>query len=123
MPPAHRAMLHQLEAGPSVRMAVEELSAALKPPSSRENSLTDNVSVGSVANGSSSGLCQGSLVDAYDAAVHELEKFRAQHRGFAQQYIAQWSKKEVGTGGSDFMPALTAYKKTTAEHKLSTKLS
>jgi indoleamine 2,3-dioxygenase len=120
-------MLQQLEAGPSVRLAVEELSAALKPPSSRENSLTDNVSVGSVANGSSSGsssgLCQGSLVDAYDAAVHELEKFRGQHRGFAQQYIAQWSKKEVGTGGSDFMPALTAYKKTTAEHKMSTKLS
>jgi indoleamine 2,3-dioxygenase len=60
-------------------------------------------------------------VEAYDAAVIELERFRSQHRAFAIAYIAQWSKKEakeVGTGGSDFVPALSAYKDATAAHKL-----
>jgi indoleamine 2,3-dioxygenase len=59
------------------------------------------------------------LVEAYDEAVYQLEQFRGQHRGFAAKYIAQWSKKETtGTGGSDFMPALTGFKQTTATYKL-----
>jgi indoleamine 2,3-dioxygenase len=88
MPPAHRAFLATLEAGPSVRQAVQTLSAA------------------------------AALVDAYDAALSELERFRAQHRGFARAYIAQFSDKEVGTGGSAFMPALKGYRDTTAAHRL-----
>jgi indoleamine 2,3-dioxygenase len=69
----------------------------------------------------SSSSSSSSVVEAYDAAVAELEKFRAQHKAFAIAYIAQWSKKEakeVGTGGSDFVPALSAYKDATAAHKL-----
>lgn len=90
MPAAHRAFLAELEAGPSVREAAMELSA------------------------------RKSLMSAYDEAVHELEWFRAQHRGFAATYIAQWAKADAtGTGGSDFMPALTGYKQTTAAHRLS----
>jgi indoleamine 2,3-dioxygenase len=58
------------------------------------------------------------LAEAYDAAVCELEAFRAQHRAFAARYIAQFSAKETGTGGSDFMPALSGYKATTAAHRL-----
>lgn len=59
------------------------------------------------------------MVEAYDEAVQQLERFRAQHRGFAQTYIAQWAKKEVtGTGGSEFMAALTAYKKSTGASKV-----
>jgi indoleamine 2,3-dioxygenase len=59
------------------------------------------------------------VVQAYNETVHQLEQFRAQHRGFAQKYIAQFAKKETtGTGGSDFMPALTGYKQTTASFKV-----
>jgi indoleamine 2,3-dioxygenase len=80
------------------------------------SSSSDSSSSSSIIDGSGG---SSSLVEAYDEAVHQLEKFRAQHRGFAQQYIAQFSKKETtGTGGSDFMPALTGYKQTTAAFKL-----
>lgn len=97
MPPSHRAFLAELEAGPSVRAAVDDLSTQ------------------------SSSSSNGSLVEAYNEAVHQLERFRAQHRSFAQQYIAQWSRKDTtGTGGSDFMPALTGFKKTTASFKMKT---
>jgi len=99
MPPSHRAFLADLEAGPSVRAAVDDLSSS--------------------SSSSSDSSTNGSLVEAYNEAVHQLERFRAQHRGFAQQYIAQWSKKDTtGTGGSDFMPALTGFKKTTASFKM-----
>ncbi|KAF8062937.1 KIN14Q [Scenedesmus sp. PABB004] len=89
MPPAHRAFLDALEAGPSVRGAVRRLAAA-------------------------------SVTEAYDAAVGELAAFRAQHRGFAAQYIAQFAAREGarGTGGSDFMPALSAYATATGAHRL-----
>lgn len=59
----------------------------------------------------------GELRDAYNAAVEELERFRSQHKAFANAYIARWAKKETtGTGGSDFMPALAGYRDTTARH-------
>jgi indoleamine 2,3-dioxygenase len=50
--------------------------------------------------------------------VFQLERFRAQHKGFAQRYIARWTKEAAGTGGSDFMPALHGYQQTTAASKL-----
>ncbi len=41
--------------------------------------------------------------------------------GFASAYIAVPGRKadEKGTGGSDFMPALTSYRDATARHMLS----
>jgi indoleamine 2,3-dioxygenase len=110
MPPSHRAFLLQLEAGPSVREAVQTLAQTTSNSSSSST----------VPSSSSSNRGGSSLVEVYDAAVAELERFRSQHRAFAIAYIAQWSKKEakeVGTGGSDFVPALT-YKDATAAHKL-----
>ena len=56
--------------------------------------------------------------EAYNEAVNELEKFRSMHKGFAAKYIAAFSVKEKGTGGSDFMPALRAYQETTASSRL-----
>ncbi|GIL76253.1 hypothetical protein Vretifemale_5731 [Volvox reticuliferus] len=92
MPPAHRAFLRRLataNSGPTnVRSYVQRVATA-------------------------------ELRDAYNAAVEELERFRSQHRAFAHSYIAKWARKETtGTGGSDFMPALTGYKDTTSRHVL-----
>ena len=59
--------------------------------------------------------------------MHELERFRSQHKAFAFNYIAKHSKKaaagagaetEKGTGGSDFMPALAGYRDATSKHLL-----
>uniref|UniRef100_A0A383VPZ4 Indoleamine 2,3-dioxygenase n=1 Tax=Tetradesmus obliquus TaxID=3088 RepID=A0A383VPZ4_TETOB len=111
MPPSHRAFLHQLEQEPSVRDAVQALAQTTTSSSSSNNN----------SSGSNKSSSSSSLVEAYDAAIAELERFRSQHRAFAIAYIAQWSKKEakeVGTGGSDFVPALSAYKDATAAHKL-----
>ena len=64
--------------------------------------------------------CHESLTTAYNECVQELLAFRNQHKGFASSYIAQHSKVEqTGTGGSDFMPALRGYAKTTSHHALS----
>ncbi|EFJ47548.1 hypothetical protein VOLCADRAFT_91976, partial [Volvox carteri f. nagariensis] len=75
-----------------------------------------------------SGTCGGSgggsvsgweLREAYNAAIEEMERFRSQHRAFAYSYIAKWARRETtGTGGSDFMPALTGYRDETARHLL-----
>lgn len=117
MPPSHRAFLAELEAGPSARSAIHDLTGTLDSSNnSSSSSGSDSASTSSSLDSSGSG---GGLVDAYNEAVYELERFRAQHRGFAQQYIAKFAKKETtGTGGSDFMPALTGYKQTTAASKL-----
>jgi indoleamine 2,3-dioxygenase len=112
MPPSHRAFLAGLEAGTSARSAIHELTGTLGSSSSGSDS-SASMSSSSLDSGGSS------LVEAYDEAVHQLERFRAQHRGFAQAYIAKFAKQETtGTGGSDFMPALTGYKQTTAASKL-----
>ncbi|KAL4421502.1 hypothetical protein ABPG75_010793 [Micractinium tetrahymenae] len=89
MPPAHHAFVAALEAGPSLQAA-----AGAGPPS---------------------------LKAAYNECVHQLERFRSQHRGFAAAYIVVPGRKanEKGTGGSDFMPALTSYRDATARHMLS----
>lgn len=129
MPPSHRAFLQQLEAGPSVREAVQAMAGSALPSVGTGNTSSDSSSeLTGTGNVSSSSNCSrlitcgkgsaGGLVEAYNEAVFELERFRAQHRGFANSYIAQWSKKEVGTGGSDFMPALSSYKEATAAHRL-----
>lgn len=57
---------------------------------------------------------------AYNECVHELEKFRSQHKAFAFNYIAKHSQRadETGTGGSDFMPALAGYRDATSQHRL-----
>lgn len=116
MPPSHRAFLAELEAGPSARSAIHDLTGTLGSSSSSSGS--ESASTSSSLDMSSGGS-GGGLVDAYNEAMYELERFRAQHRGFAQQYIAKFAKKETtGTGGSDFMPALTGYKQTTAASKL-----
>ncbi len=60
----------------------------------------------------------GELRDAYNECVQELEAFRAQHASFAFRYIRRFSEQEKGTGGSNFMPALTGYKTITAKHLL-----
>lgn len=89
MPRAHRAFIASLEAGPSLREAAEAGPSSLKA--------------------------------AYNECVHQLERFRSQHKGFASAYIAVPGRKadEKGTGGSDFMPALTSYRDATARHLLS----
>lgn len=117
MPPSHRAFLAQLRAGHSVRDTV--LSMTQQQQQQSRDSVLSGGSSSSVQRTTTGG--NASLLETYNAAIHELEKFRAQHRGFANSYIAQWSKKEVGTGGSDFMPALTGYKDATAAHVLSGK--
>ncbi len=94
MPPAHRTFLARLVSGPSVRAAVLELTASQH----------------------SGG---GGLAEAYDATLVELERFRAAHRGFAERYISVFSRAEVGTGGSDFLPALASYRQTTAAARVS----
>lgn len=61
----------------------------------------------------------GELRDAYNAAVEEMERFRSQHRALAHSYIAKWARRETtGTGGSNFMPALTGYRDDTSRHLL-----
>ncbi|GLC73238.1 hypothetical protein PLESTF_001350500 [Pleodorina starrii] len=61
----------------------------------------------------------GELLDAYNTAIQEMERFRSQHRAFAASYIAKWARRETtGTGGSDFMPALSGYRDTTGRHVL-----
>lgn len=59
---------------------------------------------------------------AYNEAVQLLSDFRQQHKGFAHNYIAQFSDRkpesEVGTGGSDFMPALRGYVTATKQSLL-----
>eukprot|EP00878_Enallax_costatus_P047492 GHUV01058274.1.p1 GENE.GHUV01058274.1~~GHUV01058274.1.p1 ORF type:complete len:136 (-),score=37.15 GHUV01058274.1:55-462(-) len=122
MPPSHRAFLAQLEAAPSVRGAVQRLTCHNIDQASTNSSHSFGGSdySNSGSSGSNSRALSGAgLLEAYDTAVSELEKFRAQHRAFANSYIAQWSKKEVGTGGSDFMPALAGFRDATAAHKLS----
>lgn len=56
--------------------------------------------------------------EAYNEAVHQLSLFRNMHKAFASKYIAAFSNKEKGTGGSDFMPALSSYQQTTSASRI-----
>lgn len=102
-PPAHRRFVERLEAVNAAAVAVRGGSSKTVRGAARD------ARIGSQLRG------------AYNDVVAELEAFRGQHRAFAAAYIAAFSKKEggeMGTGGSDFMPALSAYRKTTAQHKV-----
>jgi indoleamine 2,3-dioxygenase len=110
MPPAHRAFLASLCAP-----AAGSCSAA-----------------GSSGGGGVRGMCAGAasssaLRDAYNEAVQQLTRFRAQHRAFAAAYITAPAEKEAraagraatkGTGGTEFGPALAGYQRTTKAHVL-----
>jgi len=100
MPPPHRGFIERLE-------AANAAAAAQGAPTVRGRA--------AAGGGGNSGR---RLTEAYNAVVTELEAFRSQHRSFAAQYIANFSKKETGTGGSDFMPALAGFRRTTAVHRL-----
>ena len=61
------------------------------------------------------------LAEPYNDALAALEAFRAQHKAFAAAYIARFARgagAEKGTGGSDFVPALQAYKDATQRARL-----
>jgi indoleamine 2,3-dioxygenase len=95
MPPAHRAFLQAVEAGPSIREHVLARSGQHAP-----------------------------LRDAYNACVHYVESFRARHLEYAARYIHQQSEKtaanfnDVGTGGTPFMPYLKKHRDETAEFEI-----
>jgi indoleamine 2,3-dioxygenase len=115
MPPAHRRFLAALEARRgAVRNAVVRLSARRRGSGG-----------GGGGGGGSGGPSSSSLVEAYDEALLQLERFRSQHRGFAKSYISEPSRRRAageeereGTGGSDFVPALTQWRDTTAAARL-----
>ncbi|MEW5320505.1 MAG: hypothetical protein WDW38_011573 [Sanguina aurantia] len=125
MPPTHRAFIAAV-AGPHVRSMCGASSAPAAPTGLAHGGA--DASAGGVGTGAhgvvsgGGGATGGALRGAYNGAVGELERFRAQHRAFAYSYIAKFSKAAVGgdkgTGGSDFMPALQGYRETTAGHRL-----
>ena len=65
------------------------------------------------------GMAQDSkqVKELYNEAVDQLTAFRNMHKTFAYNYIAKYNNK-VGTGGTDFMPALGTYAKDTDKHTM-----
>jgi indoleamine 2,3-dioxygenase len=93
MPPAHRDFIASLEQGPSVRRyAVQRRTK------------------------------ESSLRDAYNSCIDGLDRFRATHVGYAENYIQKQSRREnknptdVGTGGTPFMSYLRKHRNETAKH-------
>jgi indoleamine 2,3-dioxygenase len=149
MPPAHRAFIAGLEAGPSLRQAAEAHPGSLKvggwlPVVALHWQHSTLVCFLACRHRSAWQYSEALpccpvptclppprfLVckqAAYNECVHELERFRSQHKAFAFNYISKHSRKaaagaaaaaETGTGGSDFMPALAGYRDTTSQHRL-----
>lgn len=132
MPPPHRAFLARLAAANRYQPPTAAAAGSNDPLPAVANVRTfvqtytgapavaaagAAVATAGVGGGLQASAGQGELRDAYNAAVEELERFRSQHKAFANAYIARWAKKETtGTGGSDFMPALAGYRDTTARH-------
>lgn len=122
MPPAHRAFIARLEVGHSLRAAAAAAPAALRG--------TYNDCVRELERFRSqhkARACCQLLQHALSAPASApqrpppaLSTSRPPPvQGFAQSYIAQQNKKEgKGTGGSDFMPALTGYRDATNRHLL-----
>jgi len=63
--------------------------------------------------------CGGQVVQAYDHAVSELERFRSKHLEYAATYIFKQGQTDgknphaVGTGGTPFMPYLKKHRDET----------
>jgi indoleamine 2,3-dioxygenase len=95
MPPADRAFIAAVEAGPSIRDYVLERHAQV--PALREN---------------------------YNAAVDGIERFRSTHLEYAHSYIIKQSRggarnpNSVGTGGTPFGPYLKKHRDETARGKI-----
>jgi indoleamine 2,3-dioxygenase len=95
MPPAHRAFIAAIEAGPSVRDYVS--GHYKRAPGLRES---------------------------YNAAVEGLERFRSTHLEYAHRYIIKQSRggarnpNSVGTGGTPFGPYLKKHRDETARGKI-----
>jgi indoleamine 2,3-dioxygenase len=94
MPPAHRAFIAALQpGGPLLRAA---LSCAAPGTAAAQ--------------------------EGYNAVLAELEVFRGQHRAMARKFIAPGATSQglppMGTGGTEFLPALETYRATTGAHKL-----
>ena len=119
MPRQHRLFLQELEQRGSVRAFVETCTQRALLLENNNN------------NDESERRCAAQLVvDEYNAALDSLQAFRGIHKDFAYRYIAQFGKAnaegngdtsgaaERGTGGSDFMPYLSAHRQTTIRHKL-----
>ena len=96
MPPADRAFIAAVEAGPSVRDYV--LLHHNPIPALREN---------------------------YNAAIEGIERFRSTHLEYAHSYIIKQSRggarnpNSVGTGGTPFGPYLKKHRDETARGKIS----
>lgn len=89
MPPAHRAFVEMLEAGPGIASFVR----------------------------AQAGQAAG-LVSAFNDCVDILESFRKYHMEIAVRYISQQAKDAAsakGTGGTSFVPFLSATRKNTRE--------
>lgn len=94
MPPQHRWFLEATEAEPSTRAFVE--SHAEVPD----------------------------LLDAYNACVDWVDKFRTKHLEYAVSYIANQAQRDpanpaqVGTGGTPFVTYLTKHRDETSVHAI-----
>lgn len=95
MPPKHRAFIERVEAGPSVRDYV------LRHRDARP-----------------------SLREAYNTAVDGIELFRSTHLEYARNYIVKQSQggkhnpRDVGTGGTPFVPYLKKHRAETGQHRI-----
>jgi indoleamine 2,3-dioxygenase len=95
MPPEHRAFLEAVERGPSVR------TLALAHRTSRP-----------------------SLRAAYNACVEWLERFRARHLGYVENYIQRQARGQdarpghLGTGGTPYEEYLRKHLQETREHRI-----
>jgi indoleamine 2,3-dioxygenase len=95
MPPRHRAFLEAIESDRPVRAAVL---------ASRES--------------------HPEVAEVYDACLHWLEAFRAQHLEYAARYIARQAPHsaanptDVGTGGTPFMSYLRKHRDETARGRI-----
>jgi indoleamine 2,3-dioxygenase len=95
MPPAHRAFIHAIESGPSLRTFVLEHYPE-----------------------------HASLREAYNDCVQGVELFRQTHLEYAAKYIQQQHQTsaanphEVGTGGTPFMPYLKSHLEESKEHRI-----
>jgi len=96
MPPAHRAFVEAIEAGPDLRAWIRSHTGSYPE-----------------------------LVELYDECLDWLEAFRTLHLDYAAHYIARQAQASfanptaVGTGGTPFMPYLKKHRDETAQRRFS----